>query len=390
MASDQPNQAAAPARPVRRRRLRGLAARLALLGAGLAVALTVGEVVFRIAGLGPSHHRPSVEELILPVGAEPVRAPFGYIPFSIVRSTYDSDPRGYFGPGNRIDHIHNSIGWRDREHDLAKPDGTLRILGLGDSYLWGQGVRRDDTMLSRLQRRLDRELDGTTVEAVNSAVFGTNTTHQLASFAGAGVHYDPDVVLLVFVPNDVNLPPRRARSSRIDFFRNYTRIYLDPDAVDLPSRFIGWGWQIVLRDIRARRYVKDLVDGFSTDNPGVRECRQALGGIAELCRSNDVPLVVALFPFLHRLDGAYPFRPIHRVVGRWCAELGVTCIDLAAAFPGCRGPELWVHPTDQHPNERAHELAADALVGPIRDALVSRSRPNEPPSTVRSGAGPPE
>ncbi len=68
----------------------------------------------------------------------------------------------------RVDHTHNSVGWRDREHDLEKPNGTVRILGLGDSYLWGQGVHLEDTLLARLEDRLDLEMVDVRVEAINT------------------------------------------------------------------------------------------------------------------------------------------------------------------------------------------------------------------------------
>jgi hypothetical protein len=355
------------------KRLKALAAKILLAVAGILVSLAAMEGVFRVFGLGPSIHRPSVEEVILPVGAEPVRAAHGYIPHSVVRSTFDSDPRGYFGPGAWVDHIHNSLGWRDREHDLEKPDGTIRILGLGDSYLWGQGVHPEDTLLARLERRLDLEMADVRVEAINSAVFGSRTTHQLASFEAQGILFDPDLVLLVFVPNDVSPPAEDPTTKRVGFFRDYTGIYLDPDRVDLPSRFLGWGWQVFLRDVRAREYIRESVAGFAPENPGAIECRRALEGIADLCRRHGIEFVVAIFPFLHGLDGDYPFRSIHEIVAGYCDGLGIRCIDLADRFPGCRGPELWVHPTDQHPNERAHALAAEALYEPIRSTLEARS-----------------
>jgi hypothetical protein len=36
-------------------------------------------------------------------------------------------------------------------------------------------------------------------------------------------------------------------------------------------------------------------------------------------------------------------------------------LDLRNAYREFNGPELWVHETDQHPNEIAHAIAADAV-----------------------------
>lgn len=70
---------------------------------------------------------------------------------------------------------------------------------------------------------------------------------------------------------------------------------------------------------------------------------------------------MVIFPFLHDLDGDYPFQPIHDVVRTHLESTGVRVLDLRPAFSDYHGPELWVHPTDQHPNEIAHGLAARAI-----------------------------
>src|SRR3990167_658719 len=41
----------------------------------------------------------------------------------------------------------NSNGLRDYEHDHEKPEGSIRILGLGDSVTFGAGVRFENTYL---------------------------------------------------------------------------------------------------------------------------------------------------------------------------------------------------------------------------------------------------
>ncbi len=351
---------------------RRLLPRLGLTVLAFVLVLGVLEVAFRIFGLGPVMFRPSVEEVILPIGASRESAPHGFIPHAVLRSTYDSDPRGYFGPGCIVDCNLNSLGWRDREHAYDKPDGTIRVLGLGDSYLWGQGVRFEDTLLAQLEKRLGNAFDGFGVETINSGILGTNTRYQLASLENRGMLFDPDLVLLVFVPNDVEQTGQNRDRPRIEFFRGYTQIYLDPDRVTSRSRFFGWAKQVVLRNIRAERYIREAIESFEPDSPGWNDCRSALAEIAELCRRREVPLLIAIYPFLHDLDGGYPFRAIHEKVLEFCGEAGLQCIDLAGAFPGFEGPELWAHPTDQHPNEIAHGLAADALVTPIVSALESR------------------
>jgi hypothetical protein len=48
----------------------------------------------------------------------------------------------------------NSRGFRDREWPYEKTPGTVRIVGIGDSFLFGYGVPADASVLSRLGRDL--------------------------------------------------------------------------------------------------------------------------------------------------------------------------------------------------------------------------------------------
>lgn len=94
--------------------------------------------------------------LVLAEGA--VRLYFAVVP-APASSTYVRDPdTGYrFRPGpfwednrNPSD-IVNSLGFRDREHARAKPPGTYRIVGIGDSFVLG-AVPPEQNFLRLLER----------------------------------------------------------------------------------------------------------------------------------------------------------------------------------------------------------------------------------------------
>ena len=68
------------------------------------------------------------------------------------------------------------------------------------------------------------------------------------------------------------------------------------------------------------------------------------------------------------LTDGYAFGPIHETVRSHAEQLSIPVLDLLPVFSGFSGPELWVHPNDQHPNEVAHERAAEALY----DFLIDR------------------
>ena len=329
------------------------------------VLLVLLEIFCRVMGLGRPLEALRVDTVI--PGPEGVmeRTDFGYIPQATVVSEYASDPRGYFGPGNRVSHGHNALGLRDELHPVAKPEGELRILGLGDSYLWGQGVRTEDLLLTRLEVELEGDFPGT-LQTVNTAVPSMNTWWQLASLKDQGLAYAPDLVTLFFVANDVE-DQVWDQGQQVEAFRAYTLMAFEEDALSRWSRL----WRFVrgqyIRFVQGRRFIEDRMGHFQPDSDQWRSCQTALLQMKERLDQEDIPFLLVILPIFFQLDDDYPFQSIHDVVSEYATSIGIEVLDLRSAFPGYSGPELWVHPTDHHPNEIAHRLAAKAVADHIRE-----------------------
>lgn len=85
-----------------------------------------------------------------------------------------------------------------------KPPRVLRIIGLGDSYMFGQGVTNDETYLAVLQKKmLEANFQ---VEVINFAVPGYNTTMEAAMLESRAVHFNPDIIIIGVTGNDWDLP----------------------------------------------------------------------------------------------------------------------------------------------------------------------------------------
>ena len=111
----------------------------------------------------------------------------------------------------------NSLGYRDREHDRAKPANTVRIAVLGDSFVEARQVPLEDTFWARLGRRLEAcdAFDGRQIEMLSFGVGGYNTSQEYLTLEGDVLDFSPDVVLLaMFLGNDIadNSKNIRARS----------------------------------------------------------------------------------------------------------------------------------------------------------------------------------
>ena len=109
-------------------------------------------------------------------------------------------------PVTGVEYAVNPAGFRDRERDRAKPDGTFRIAVIGDSLAFGYGVALDGTFASLLEQRLATPHDGPRFEVLNLGVSGYNPYTESELLRGVGLDYAPDLVLVQFCVNDLNDP----------------------------------------------------------------------------------------------------------------------------------------------------------------------------------------
>ena len=89
----------------------------------------------------------------------------------------------------------NSRGLRDREYSLRKPENTIRILVLGDSYTWGYGVGNKQVYTEIME---DELLKGMNCQVLNSGVSGWGTDQQYLFLKDEGFAYQPDIVVVSF------------------------------------------------------------------------------------------------------------------------------------------------------------------------------------------------
>jgi hypothetical protein len=106
--------------------------------------------------------------------------------------------------GGRV--IISKEGFRDKNYPTEKAHNTIRIIGLGDSVMFGQGVNNNQNYLDVLEEHLNAKYPERQWEVINTAVNGYNTTMEVETLKFKGLKYRPDIVLIHFGGNDLNLP----------------------------------------------------------------------------------------------------------------------------------------------------------------------------------------
>lgn len=98
----------------------------------------------------------------------------------------------------------NAAGMRDVEHAERKPEGTFRILLLGDSFMEALQVPLDSSLPRLLERQLG-EQTGRRIEVVNGGVSGWGTDDELQYLTSYGLKYQPDLVVVAMtLHNDIS------------------------------------------------------------------------------------------------------------------------------------------------------------------------------------------
>jgi hypothetical protein len=140
--------------------------------------------------------------------------------------------------------IINRDGQRDREHQIAKPAGILRVAVLGDSFAEAMQVEPAQTFWSVIERELAKcpACDGRQVETLNFGVSGHGTAQELLMLRQRVWQYSPDIVVLAFYPgNDVSDNMRGMPGARLRpyFYLQDGKLLLD-NSFRQNSRFRHW------------------------------------------------------------------------------------------------------------------------------------------------------
>lgn len=110
-----------------------------------------------------------------------------------LRKNYRNDAPNFIDSYERT----NAHGLRDADREIVKPDGTRRIILLGDSVVEGFGLPEVQGVAVQLQALLPEQ-----TEVLNFGISAYCTLAEIELLETRGVQFSPDEVVLVFVEND--------------------------------------------------------------------------------------------------------------------------------------------------------------------------------------------
>jgi lysophospholipase L1-like esterase len=287
----------------------------------------------------------------------------------------------FFGIPIRV----NQLGFRGPEIDPVPAAGVQRIVMLGDSVVFGQGVREDETVGAALARRLAATGSGRT-EVWNAGVLGYDTVAEAALLEQVVLGLHPGTVIVGMSLNDYDPAPSYDPTGVLTRQRDTN----EPRLLDRSEFLLLLRWLSAFA--RGQLYTQ-LLDG-AEDAPPVAPTRppaihpldplvaaahlrfyaapdprlwtrleNALETLGRLSHRAGMRVLVAIFPESYQIDAAEPDLTPQRKLLALCRAVGVECLDLQPAFAAAGGA---LFQDAQHPNARGHAVAAAAIADALR------------------------
>jgi hypothetical protein len=286
----------------------------------------------------------------------------------------------------------NSQGHRQGEIG-PKAAGELRIVAIGDSFTYGEGVEGEEAWPRALERAL---VQGSPrpVRVVNAGVPGRWVDEYYLELRGRALALDPDVVLIgFFVGNDVDGEDARAHVwSRVDA-RDL------PEAVSIPGLRIENGhrvrsrtksrWRLpIVRDSHVAQLFFDggkaIHEAWSPPalaeeaayapetNPEAQRAtdrvERLMLAMADLCRAHGIAFAVVMIPAreqvmpeLARRSQARDWEKPQRHFRAFFERSDIPFVDLLPAVRAAREDAPLYYRFDAHWTARGHALAAASV-----------------------------
>jgi hypothetical protein len=274
--------------------------------------------------------------------------------------TTTSDDRGYFSHRwQRTALSLNTHGFRDREFPEGKPAGVFRVAVLGDSFAYGNGIAAGQRFSDLVRGALPSG-----VEILNFGVPGHNTPELVSELRSRVVRFAPDFVLVQWFVNDVEGDNRERPRYQplLPFPAAHEWLHESSAAYTL---FDTWWTRRQVAGLSGTSYAGYMRARFGDpQSEAARLDRQALRALVAEAEDRHIQIGFVLFPDIaYELGDAYPFTFLHERMQAFCAERGLTCLDLRPDFAGVRNrPSLWANRLDTHPGALANVIAATRIV----------------------------
>ena len=254
----------------------------------------------------------------------------------------------------------NSNGFRGSEFPMVKPKGVFRVIFIGDSSTFGDGVRNKETFPAMTETLLKEENPHLPMDAINAGVPGY-TSHQVLKYLSMELlDLSPDAVVVMVGANDMvpaknRIPDNRRLQADPSFFetrKTFGKIKIYQVLMSIVSTAKG---------IFGEGSVKD--DGKMVLRVNYDDFLKNLLAIKALGDQKGFSVIFMTVP--HTFETEHLMNPHTRIATK---QSGAYILDLAEKMKALQNQgELLYREDGGHPNPNGHLQIAKLLVPMIKE-----------------------
>ncbi|NQU39091.1 MAG: SGNH/GDSL hydrolase family protein [Lentisphaerae bacterium] len=322
-----------------------LIGKLVLGGISLAVSLAVAEVALRVILRNSQSESGSSLSALQEIEDGKVINTKTFHPLAAIvrlsrnkKLVYELMPNLDMVFGNKSLRTNDRCMRDDHDYSEAKPAGVVRVVGIGDSGMFGWDVEQGEDYMNVLETNLNRRSDAR-YEVLNFGIPGYNTQQEVEMLKDRGLAFAPDIVVVGWCDNDYGVPffllqPKTFDRKDISYLR---------ELLFNRSNF----WNEAQQEVELFTEVPpDLVDPSviaGTEEEGVTLAFQALMAMAQ---EHHFKVVV--------------FGPMNAIAVGLCQQVGVPYYNLWDEIPVGTYPEAY-NIYFMHPPATGHSVLAKHL-----------------------------
>ena len=285
----------------------------------------------------------------------------------------------------------NRLGFREAALPETREPGTIRIAGIGDSVMFGQGVEESERYMDVLEARLNRDFPATPWQTITIAAPGYNLVMEVEALERYALSYEPDLVIYGFIANDFCLPNFVSRRHSVWSFESFIRLYWIGRRDSLIPRRRGTRDDHGVSPAALRTRDRELFDDAycSAENvlpdyrhlAGEESFYQALDDLARIGRERGMATIFLSYGSIGDADkiplpDGMIFIDLHNRYQSYLKEKG---------YRRVAESDLVLSRADHHPSVKAHRMIGTALADRLVELglVESMSARRQPPGPAR-------
>ncbi|MFQ5491768.1 MAG: SGNH/GDSL hydrolase family protein [Phycisphaerae bacterium] len=251
---------------------------------------------------------------------------------------------------------YNPWGFRDREFEpLDRFDDHLRVVILGDSFAFGQGIANTDELLGPfLEKELTKRMpDAKPVTCFNLSKGGIATDRELAIFQRWAPRIGPHAVVWVYMLNDIGEAAvfKAVNHPALNRWRRLTRASVAWDFLV---------WRVYTRWFMPGKGKPPLEVTYYADADIFARHRRTIDKLVATIADSGCPMVVVVYPYLDMPHDLGIQRDALDAVLSVFQGHGVPVID-TTQLADLTEPGYVVNRFDAHPSAALNRIVAEAI-----------------------------